>query len=314
MLAWGPLVAAVACSVYDDTLVGGAAALGGSGVGAGASSAGSGASASSGASGGSETGGTSSGTAGKVGDGGEGAVASSGGGGSSGASVVGGGGSGGGAGSNMTGAGGEPATEPSGLIDDMEDGDAQITLEDGRNGYWYVGGDDTPGASTEPELKMPFQMTALSAERSNYAARIKAVGFSGWGSVIGFNFVELAGSVKPYDASAFCAVELWAKAASATTVRFRAPDVNTHQAGGVCTVGGGAGKDCYDHFVSSISLGTTWKRFEIKLSTLQQAGTGYHPADGKLRTNALMALEWGLPGSGNTYEIWIDDVKFLACP
>lgn len=195
----------------------------------------------------------------------------------------------------------------------MEDGDAEIELSGLRNGYWYVGGDLTPDATTDP-LSTKFLMTKLAAgERSTYVAHLKAVGFKDWGSVMGFNFIELLTKVKPYDGSAYCGIGFWGKAAAATTVRFRVPDVDTHQNGGVCVDGGTNGTACYDHFGASLSFSTAWKPFSLKFTDLMQVGTGYHPADGKLKADKLFAVEWALPGTGNTYEIWIDDVHFVKC-
>ncbi len=195
----------------------------------------------------------------------------------------------------------------------MEDGDAEIELTGPRNGYWYVGGDVTPDATTEP-LSTKFLMTKLAAgERSTYVAHLKAVGFKDWGSVMGFNFIELLTKVKPYDASAYCGIGFYGKAAAATTVRFRVPDIDTHQNGGVCVDGGSNGTACYDHFGASLSFTAAWKPFSLKFTDLVQVGSGYHPADGKLKTDKLFAVEWALPGTGNTYEIWIDDVHFIKC-
>jgi hypothetical protein len=220
------------------------------------------------------------------------------------------------AGSAMAGTGGDPATSTTESIDDMEDGDPEIMLTGPRNGYWYVGGDPTVGATLEPPSSK-FAMSELGAGgRSEYAAHLKAVGFSDWGSVMGFNFIELLTEVNPYDGSAYCGVEFWGKAAGPTTVRFRVPDIDTHQSGGVCTVPGTTGVNgtaCYDHFGKSLSFTAAWQAFSVKFTDLAQVGSGYHPTDNKLKASKLMAVEWALPGTGKTYELWIDDVQFTKC-
>ena len=221
-------------------------------------------------------------------------------------------GSGGSDGSAVAGAAGSSAVG-SEVIDDMEDGDAEIEISGPRNGYWYVGGDLTKGATLEPPSSK-FAMAELTGDRSTSAAHIKATGFADWGSVMGFNFIELLTKVKTYDASAYCGISFWGKAAAVTTVRIRIPDVNTHQAGGVCTDPGTTGTSCYDHFGSSLAFSTAWKQYTVKFSDVAQLGSGYHPADGKLKVQALMAVEWALPGgTTKTYEIWIDDVQFTKC-
>jgi hypothetical protein len=322
--------AVLACSVYEDPHSGAAApvAVGGS------ASAGSGAAAGSDTAGGSAgKSSPSNGGSGASDDGGSGGVAGTGGSDESkgGAGVAGsvgdGAASGGGAGTAGTSAsggtaggsvgGGGQAGQPSGavaLIDDMEDDDAQITQRDGRDGFWYVGNDGTVGGTQEP-VATAFTMSDLtSGERtgSSYAARMKVSGYSGWGSVIGFNLIEILGAVKPYDASSYCGLSFWAKAAATTALRVRLPDGDTHPAGNVC-VDGGATNGCYDHFGKNATFTATWTKFDVLFSELDQAGAGYHPADKKLKPSQLFAIEWAVPGANKAYEIWIDDVSFLPC-
>lgn len=313
-LAWGPLCALVACSVYDDSMQGGGGAASGGSAGSTAGSA---------SQGGAGSGGQHS--AGSSGSGGASGSQASGGGGQAGTTAGShSGGSGGTAGAATAGAagdapsgeGGEPAATDEALVDDMEDGDAQVKIAQGRTGFWYVGNDGTASGVQEPSSSA-FQMAELAElERPNsrYAARMLASGFTGWGTVIGFNLVQSLGKVEPYDASQYCGVSFWAKAKAATPLRYRLPDASTHQAGGVCVVGGGAGQDCYDHFGKSVALTTTWQQFSAKFTEFAQTGTGYHPPDKKLKVDALFAMEWALPGSVPAYEIWIDDVAFTTCP
>lgn len=318
ILAWGPLGAALACNVYDDSLTGVTAPLGGSGSSANAGSDAGGKM----SDGGKANGGTgASAGSGASGSGGDEVNGGGGAGGSTAGTAAAGGGSGGtsNAGSSGTanGGGGSGGTAPTDveLIDDMEDGNAGIFPNHGRNGYWYTGGDLTKNAVLTPPGSA-FAMTELSAgDRSDYAASVKAENFTDWGSVIGFNFVEQSGP-KPYDASAFCGVHFWGKAAAPVTLRLRVPDVSTHPAGGVCTDPGASGTACYDHFGSAVAFGKVWAEYSFKFADLTQIGTGYHPADNKLRTDKLFALEWALPGGmpAKTYQIWVDDVEFLKCP
>ena len=227
-----------------------------------------------------------------------------------GGSASGGSASGGSAGGGSAGvaSGGEATAADGHTIDDMEDGNAQLKAEAGRNGYWYTGGDATPGASLEPPAGS-FQMLELPAGdhgSSAFAAHIKAAGFSGWGSVLGCNFVEQLAVVRAYDASRYCGVSFSGKAAAAVSVRFSVPDVDTHPAGGVCAVNGAADQQCYDHFSASFAFTTAWKSYSVRLDELTQNGTGYHPTDGKLKPDQIYSLEWSLPGNGKTLEIFVD--------
>lgn len=321
ILAWGPLGAALACNVYDDSLTGVTSPLGGSGSSASAGTETGGKM----SDGGKESGGTGA-SAGKVtGTGGDEVSGGGGAGGHAGASATGGGGNGGtnvGTSGTATngggGSGGGGGTAPADVevIDDMEDGDAGIFPDHGRNGYWYTGGDLTKGAVLTPPSGT-FAMTKLPAgDRSDYAASVKAENFVDWGSVIGFNFLEKTGKPQPYDASAYCGVHFWGKAAAPVTLRLRVPDVSTHPNGGVCTDPGASGTACYDHFGSAVAFGKVWAEYSFKFADLTQIGTGYHPANGKISTDKLFALEWALPGGqpAKTYQVWVDDVEFLKCP
>ncbi len=309
-LSLGLWLVALGCTVYDDSLLddeGPVAGSGGSGTSgtaneggmadqpeAGKASGGSGATQGSGAEPGAGTGGVTVGAGGGAGSSTAGTAS---------------------AGSSAGGAGGMPASGDAEAVDNMEDGDQQILVAPGRNGYWYVGNDGTVGGTQEPPVSA-FEMAELTAgERPNssFSAHTKVDGFKSWGSVIGLNFMEQLGMVKPYDASAFCGVRYWAKAAAATTLRFRIPDGDTHPVGGVCVDGGPAGQACYDHFSTSAAFTTEWQEFSVMFADLQQIGTGYHPADMKLKADKLYGLEWALPGSGKAHEIWVDDVELLKC-
>lgn len=307
LLASGPLCLLLACSVYEPPL----AAAGGAGGGAGGTSAGTTTAGSSNDSGsaGTDAGGTKAGSGGA-----SGGAAAGGNAGSAGSTT--GGTSGGGSESAGTNAGGQPMGDAT-VIDDMEDADPQITVTAGRNGFWYVGNDLTVGGMQEPpssKFEM-FELTAGEHGDSLYSAHMKVSGWTGWGSVIGFNLVESQGVVTPYDAGAYCGVSFSGKAMAATALRLRLPDGDTHPDGGVCKQTGAANQLCYDHFSAPVTLTATWKPFTIMFSQLEQIGTGYHPADKKFKADQLFAMELALPGSaGKAYEIWIDDVALLACP
>lgn len=289
VLASGPLSLLLACSVYDEALLDGSAPIAGSGSGDAGMTFG-------GASGGDSGGNSNASTSGAPNGGGTGATA--------GGEV------------GEVGEGGGPAAASEAIIDDMEDADAQISVAAGRNGYWYVGNDGTAEgiqAPTGADFEM-FELTRGERRDSTYSAHMKVSGFTGWGSVIGFNLVQQQAMVKPYDASEFCGVEFWGKAAAATPLRIRLPDGDTHPAGRVCQETGAANTLCHDHFSAAVPLTTAWKFFSVSFASLQQSGSGHHPADNEFRADQLYAMEWALPGmAGKAFEIWIDDVALLAC-
>jgi hypothetical protein len=301
LAAVGPLCAVLACSVYDDSLLGAASTLGGADAG-GAAAGSLATGGSNGASGGSSAGGSSA----EAGHGG------------SSVGGVSGNASSGAAGSAEAGApggdeGGAGAVGASDAIDDMEDQDSQIEVAGGRDGFWYVGHDMTAGGMQVPDGA--FTMIALAKDErpdSLYAAHMEAKGFTAWGSVIGFNLVESMSVVSAYDASAYCGVRFWAKAAISTPVHFSLPDSDTHPAGNVCEPTGAADQLCNDHFTVGLTFTPSWKQIVVKFTDLHQNGSGYHPADMKLKPSELFSFEWSLPGNPGTYEIWIDDVSFVT--
>jgi hypothetical protein len=199
----------------------------------------------------------------------------------------------------------------------MEDADPQITVAAGRNGFWYVGNDATVGGTQEPPSAAFAMFELIPGENgdSTYSAHMKVSGFKGWGSLIGFNLVESQG-LKPYDASAYCGLHFWGKAAAPTVLRLAAPDGDTHPAGQVCVETGASDQLCHNHFSAAVSLTTAWKSSTVMFASLEQVGTGYRPPDHAFKPDQLYALEWSLPGGslGKAYEIWIDDITLLSCP
>lgn len=314
MLVVGAWCLSLACNVYDSGMLAGAAAgmSGGGGTeprsmgGTGAMQA---------------TAGVN--TGGSGGSGGTSPAPSGGEGGNGGADIDGGGVTGGGAGAvggggGAAGSAGATQADEFEIIDDMEDGDARIAPSHGRTGSWYVGNDGTMGATQEPPVGT-FLMTPLAVEErppSLFAAHTKVAGFKSWGSLLGLNFLDTL--TKGYDASEYCGVQFWGKAAAVTALDVRLPDGNTRPEGKVCdpSVPPPAGRGCHNHFVARVTLVVGWKEFTVAFSDLRQGAVdSYRPPDGKLRRDQLFALEWHLPAaSGKAQQIWIDDVAFRRCP
>ncbi len=303
--ALGPLLLAQACSVYSDSLLEGlasagsmAASPGGAG---GAKSSGSGASQTqaggvgglisvaglSGSGDASLAGGTSTaGTfAGTLGDGGS---------------------------------GGTPAAETE-LIDDMEDSDGQVSLVGGRDGFWYVGNDGTAdGMQTPPPGAFAmFELEVDERPGSAFAAHMDVKGFTGWGSVMGFNLDEQGSTVVAFDASSYCGLRFSGKASGPSSSRLEFPNADTGPAGKACSQTGPANQLCFDHFTVPLMFTAAWKEYTVLFSALTQLGSGYRPADKKFKSQALFAVQWimgkGSP-AGKQAALWVDDVEFLKPP
>lgn len=211
--------------------------------------------------------------------------------------------------------------DPTAVIDDFEDGDANLPAIGGRNGGWWTAGDATLGASMVPE------QTDLSGELaapellpkprcgSHYAMRVTGQGFSDWGAALGAAFAwgtqpnGDSGTVA-YDASSRTGIEFWAKIGDTSTneVRYQVSDVNSEPTGGVCVDNGAVGEQCYDSFGTPLTgLDTTWRHFKIPFGGLSQRNFGL-PEQG-LATNAVYQLTFNFM-TASPFDFWVDDVAF----
>ncbi|HTQ03553.1 MAG TPA: hypothetical protein VMI54_06840 [Polyangiaceae bacterium] len=211
--------------------------------------------------------------------------------------------------------------DPTAMIDDFENGSGLLPLVDKRNGSWWTAADDT-GGTLVPEqsaiTNMPAAPEMLPQPRcgSHYAMRITGEGFTDWGADLG---VALAAGTRPngeegavpYDASARTGVDFWARIGDTSTnsVFFEVSDSNSEPDGGICMVGGGTGKECYDGFgVNLTSLDTTWHHYRIPFSGLSQRNFGVK-ADGVV-TNAIYNITFNFLSATDPFDFWLDDISF----
>jgi hypothetical protein len=191
------------------------------------------------------------------------------------------------------------------MIDDTEDNNALILPTDGRKGYWYASNDGS--ATQAPKMGVTFPMEAGGHGASKYAVHTSGSAFTGWGALVGFDFDAVSGQPKKgWDASAYRGITFWAKAGSTPlTVVFSLPDIDTDPAGRVCVLADGSDKGCFDHFGTSITIGTTWTAFSVDFDTLHQKGFG-EPFP-SLHKAGLVSCQW-MVAPGAAFDFWIDDV------
>jgi hypothetical protein len=176
---------------------------------------------------------------------------------------------------------------------------------------------------------------------------VKATGFVVWGAATGTNFVPGTGSgttaVKgTYDASKYKGISFWAKAtAPLTGVQVSFPDVWTDASANPtplnanydpCVYVAGANNNCSPYLVKfgdaafpnymTTQIGTTWQRIDILFADTQQdadnGGQGSpsmmldvaHLTSMAIQVNAIHNAD--LTISPNNFEIWLDDIFFLA--
>jgi endoglucanase len=190
-----------------------------------------------------------------------------------------------------------------GLIDDMEDGDNKIDATAGRGGYWWKSA-DSMGSEIGPADFVP----ELSPDTGNMAFHafgntVEVGGDDNWGVQFGADFSQTPG----YDASKYVGIRFRAKAGpgSASTIRFKVADVNTHPKMGKCT-------SCWNHFGRDINLSEEWREYEFMFAALEQAPHWGDPRPPSVTPAKLYGFDFQV-SPGKKFDVWIDDLAFIEC-
>ncbi len=200
------------------------------------------------------------------------------------------------------------ATKPAGdgLIDDFEDNDDATALVAAREGHWFVGKDDK-GSSVEPSsLAGKFaEGGAHGGKRALHISGKTAGGDGAWGVETS---VDFAPSRPLYDASKYAGISFWIKAGAKGTkdVRFKISDVNTNPNGGVCKDG------CWNHFGKDLKITSGWQEVRVPFAEMTQLAGWGEPRPANIDSKKIFDLEWSI-ASGQEFDLWIDDVKFIDC-
>ncbi|HTA94256.1 MAG TPA: hypothetical protein VK745_31970 [Polyangiaceae bacterium] len=317
--AFALLCSVGACNVYSADLMSGALSTGGVGNSGGAGVAAGGASA-----GMANTAGTSSAagsSAGGMATGGTGATSQAGAGGSTNAGTT------GMAGSSAAGtsaAGGSAAGASSlDLIDNLEDGDGSIRLvaTPRRDGIWDSGNDATVGGVQTPVPGMFKPVALLAADApyagDKYAAYSKATGFTSYAfmNVSMRSWPTYDTTYPKYDASGYKGLTFLAKAGSGSSLGMRVRFISgdTDPRGGKCKLATAQDPSppedelCYNHYYAPVTLSNSWATYTLSFTDdfLQPVVT--NPT---IDLTEMYGLEFYF-GSGDNYEIWVDDLSFV---
>jgi hypothetical protein len=189
-----------------------------------------------------------------------------------------------------------------GLIDDFEDGNGQLALLGGRDGYWWVAKADH---ATVTLPASGFSPSDGGADGSATAARF--VGRTDhrdqWGAAMGVNF--LASGF--YDASKYAGVGFAIKASQpSVNVRVKLPDVSSHPEGSVCSA------ECWNSFGRELIVGTEWTKLSFTWSELSQQSDWGIPRPPSVTPAKLKNIEWAVY-PGVEFDVTIDDVHFVEC-
>jgi endoglucanase len=197
---------------------------------------------------------------------------------------------------------------PGYLIDDAEDNNNQLSLDKGRNGYWYTFVDKL-GSSITPPIQSTFIISPGGAGGSAHAARmmgkIASAGqplFAG----MGFSFLD---PKAPYDATAYTGVAFYAKSGpgAVASVRLKVPDSDTDPEGKTCT-------ECFNDFGADLTLTDQWKKYTVPFATMKQMEGWGAPRPPSINKAKVLGVQWQVSTPGASYDVWVDNVQFTGCP
>jgi hypothetical protein len=179
------------------------------------------------------------------------------------------------------------------MIDDFEDGNTQILVQDGRDGYWHVIRDNSGGQLSMQEPPVP---ESGGANDSSKAMRLQGRDFTEWGA--GFS-VDLRQGAPPYDASLQRGLSFWSRGDTTLRVIFVQQNLSTGYACSNCSA-----EDCSQYYFADIPLTDTWTAYSLPWNGLAQSPVGVTPFD----PNGLLTIKF--ESTTPNFEFWLDDVSF----
>ncbi len=181
-----------------------------------------------------------------------------------------------------------------GLLDDLEDGNADILAVDGRSGRWQVLVDGL-GSSITPAT---FAASASGSQDSRYAAH--ASGTIGVAQSQDDRYYSLEAGLgfaldSPYDASSAEGISFWAKGEGVVDVTLN--DSNSFADGPA--------------YLAPLRLTGDWTRYTILFSGLAQSPYWGSPF-GVFDRSTFRSMAWLNSTPGKTFEIWVDKVELVG--
>jgi hypothetical protein len=193
---------------------------------------------------------------------------------------------------------GPPSAPVADLLDGFEDCDLGLPANGGRAGGWYAY--SSAGVTLTPS---PLATTAGGAPAGAACAlRVQGTVTGGGSAYAGFGVTPR--TPPPYDASVYGGLALWAKGTGTVRLELVTDATLPTDGGGTCASG------CWDHYGFRIPLAPQWTRYVLPWHHFTQSGWGTAVA---LDPTKLRNLQVAL-GGGATYDVWIDEVAFLAAP
>ncbi len=194
----------------------------------------------------------------------------------------------------------KPAAD--GLIDDLEDGNTLVQPLAGRDGSWWMGKADHATISIPSGELQPSEGGAPGSKLGMHFAG-KTNPSDSWGATLGVTFLK-AGF---YDASRYAGIAFKIRSAKPNLdVRLKVLDTNTHPDGGACA------KECWNAFGRELILGTEWRDVTLMWSELTQQSDWGDPRPPMVEASKIKDVEWQI-WPATEFDIWVNDVRFLAC-
>jgi len=193
-----------------------------------------------------------------------------------------------------------------GVIDDMEDGNNQITMTGERGGYWYTYA-DKEGSTVWPEQgdKGGTFTVVEGGHESKFAVEMKGklaakpIVYA----AMGLNFRD---PKEAYDAGAYEGITFWAKSGTGPAkLNVKMPDGNTDPDGQVCTA-------CFNDYGTQITLTNEWQRIVLPFRALRQEADWGAPRKPHIDPKRLFAIHFEAKTPGADYDFWVDDIAFVC--
>lgn len=177
------------------------------------------------------------------------------------------------------------------LIDDFEDGDANVMIADGRVGGWFLSTDTT--GTTTPAAGAPMP---VAGGMPGKAIHVSGSGLTMWGASLSASLTPLNGC---YNGAAFTGVTVMLKGTGSVWVSVLTAAVRA------------APEGMRNHYKKQVTLGAEWTTVTINFSELMQPG-GWGtivPFD----ATKIYGIDFGpatTQGMPTSFDFWVDNLSF----
>ncbi|MFZ5890521.1 MAG: hypothetical protein ACOY0T_05575 [Myxococcota bacterium] len=189
-----------------------------------------------------------------------------------------------------------------GLVDDFESADGALPALAGRQPSWRL--------DVAEHAKVSLPGKNLAAEAGGHEGSKRAMHFAGqtanedmWGADLSLSLLKSGF----YDASKYAGVAFKIRSEKPNfNPRFKITDANSDPEGGLCKV------QCWNSFGKELIVGPEWQHVELMWSDLKQQPDWGDVRPPTITQSKIKALQWSIY-SGQAFDIWIDDIRFLEC-